>query len=122
MSSLVQILFVLSLILACETTNPARKNAKLWESARREIARRTREYIKRNPLSPELQAFIEELKEPKRRKRQDHNDMYAIKDGDVVPLNKLEEQLLTESNLGDNFTVVPLIIPIALENNVTHVL
>lgn len=120
MSSLIQIIFVLILVLGCETTNQGRKDAKLWESARKEIARRTREYIKRNPLSPELQAFIEELREPKRRKRQDHNDMYAIKDGEVVPLNKLEEQLLTESNLGDNFTVVPLIIPIALENTVTH--
>lgn len=95
------------------------EDGQLWQEARNELARRTREYIKNNPISSDLQSFIDELRRPKRRKRQDHNNMYAIKDGNVVPLAKLEEQLLTQSHLGENFTVVPLIIPIALENNMT---
>ncbi|ENN78380.1 hypothetical protein HUJ04_003977 [Dendroctonus ponderosae] len=96
-----------------------KEDEQLWQEARNELARRTREYIKNNPISSDLQAFIDELRSPKRRKRQDHNNMYAIKDGNVVPLATLEEQLFTQSHLGANFTVVPLIIPIALENNMT---
>lgn len=92
---------------------------ELWEAARRELAHRTREYIRRNPISDELRSFIEELTQHKRKKRQDSRNMYAIKDGDIVPLARLEEQFNTESNLGGNFTVVPLIIPIALENTMT---
>ncbi|XP_050304995.1 uncharacterized protein LOC126742385 isoform X1 [Anthonomus grandis grandis] len=115
---------------------------ELWERAKRELAERTREYIKNNPISDELRSFIEELSKTasedrkrrfsrskldnpfkqadhQRRKRQEYSNLYAIKDGDVVPLYKIEENLNTASNLGDNFTVVPLIIPIPLENNIT---
>ncbi|XP_050305010.1 uncharacterized protein LOC126742385 isoform X2 [Anthonomus grandis grandis] len=34
---------------------------ELWERAKRELAERTREYIKNNPISDELRSFIEEL-------------------------------------------------------------
>ncbi|XP_048525014.1 uncharacterized protein LOC109536199 isoform X2 [Dendroctonus ponderosae] len=46
------------------------EDEQLWQEARNELARRTREYIKNNPISSDLQAFIDELRSPKRRKRQ----------------------------------------------------
>ncbi|XP_066256325.1 uncharacterized protein [Euwallacea similis] len=114
MSAQARILPFLFLILGAG----AHDDDNLWEAAQKEIARRIQDYVKRNPMSHELQAFIENLRRPERQKRQNRN-IYAIEDGEVVPLVKLEENLVTESNLGENFTVVPLIIPIPLRNDVT---
>lgn len=114
-----QAILVLLIVFAHNSLPATNDDQELWEAARRELAQRTREYIRQNPISDELRSFIEELTQHKRKKRQDSRNMYAIKDADIVPLARLEEQFNTESNLGSNFTVVPLIIPIALENTVT---
>ncbi|CAG9761837.1 unnamed protein product [Ceutorhynchus assimilis] len=101
----------------CNSLQTKNDDQQLWEMARKSLAQRTREYIKDHPISEDLQSFIDEINHSKREKRQ--GNMYAIKNGDVVPLEQLEEQFNTESNLGPGFTVVPLLIPIPLQNTVT---
>ncbi|XP_076264343.1 uncharacterized protein LOC143198755 isoform X2 [Rhynchophorus ferrugineus] len=111
----ITIIFMISL-----PTNITNDEETEWKEAKRELARKTREYLRQNPPSPELIRFIESIRKNNRKKRQDHNNMYAIKDGEVVPLDKIEQELNNaDNNLGENFTVVPLLIPIPLENNVT---
>ncbi|XP_066148183.1 uncharacterized protein [Euwallacea fornicatus] len=115
MSAPARILPFLVLILGAG----AHDEDNLRGAARREIARRTQDYVRENPMSHDLQAFIERLRRPERNKRQNHNDTYALKDGEVLPPVKLEDDLVAEPNLGDNFTVAPVIVPIPLGNGVT---
>ncbi|KAL1518224.1 hypothetical protein ABEB36_001882 [Hypothenemus hampei] len=109
------LLIILNLDLGLEIQS---QESELWSRAKRDLVRRTHEYIKRNPISGQLRAFIEGL--ATRSKRQNLNDMYAIKDGDVVPLNSLQGKFEGADSISNaGFTVVPLIVPIPLENTIT---
>ncbi|XP_030755387.1 uncharacterized protein LOC115881836 isoform X1 [Sitophilus oryzae] len=110
---------VIFLLIFLLETSISEDDRTLWK-ARRELARRTREYLRTNPMSDDLRQFIQEARRSRRKKRQGHNNMYAVKNGEVVPLNEIEQDISNRDTvLGENFTVVPLIIPIPLENNVT---
>ncbi|XP_060519335.1 uncharacterized protein LOC132697749 isoform X2 [Cylas formicarius] len=115
-SQLIQIslLIISSSSLYClENDDP-----ELWRSALRNLQRKARDYVKLNPISNELRSFIDRIKRNDD-KRHALGRMYVVKEGEVVPLDHIEGDLHTESELGSNFTVVPLIIPIALQHNLT---
>ncbi|XP_076264344.1 uncharacterized protein LOC143198755 isoform X3 [Rhynchophorus ferrugineus] len=72
----ITIIFMISL-----PTNITNDEETEWKEAKRELARKTREYLRQNPPSPELIRFIESIRKNNRKKRHRYTteDNYEVK-------------------------------------------
>lgn len=105
------------------------KNAKLYQVSKRNLLSREMEYFKSNPLSTALKSFINRYKRKarypikKREKELDKDNMYVVKDGEIVPLRDLDlttkEVAIVPPMTGedDRFTVIPLIIHVTVSKD-----